>query len=183
MMARSNFPAPAIPVDVILPRIIQQCLCEGDAWNLALESNFVNVQFRAHQIYCLHTSAFSMFHKRLAVKVITHAFDVQPKDVRRPVEKADAISRARGEHPALEEDIEQQLIDWIMKNVQNHTAVNRTELLHYYRETFGAAVTAGCVDSLLLRHELGPLNTIGRPQEHRHLNSAFVSRYNDGISQ
>jgi hypothetical protein len=49
----------------------------------------------------------------------------------------------RGEHPELEVDTEQQLIDWVTKNTQKHTAINRTELLHYCGETFGAAVTPG----------------------------------------
>jgi hypothetical protein len=79
----------------------------------------------------------------LAVKVITCALDVQPKDVCHALEKSETILKGRGEHPALEVDTEQHLIDWITKNAQNHTAFNRTEPLHYCGETFGAAVTPG----------------------------------------
>jgi hypothetical protein len=82
----------------------------------------------------------------LAGKAIAHTFDLQSKDVRSASEEGDAISRGRGEHPAFKEDIGQQLIDWITKNAQNRTTVNRTELFHYCRETFEAAVTAGWVD-------------------------------------
>jgi hypothetical protein len=56
-MTRSNSPAPAIPLEVILPRIIQQCLCEGDP--------------------C----------RGLAVKSLARAFEVQPKDIRQALEK------------------------------------------------------------------------------------------------
>jgi hypothetical protein len=63
------------------------------------------------------------------------------------LQKGETIPKGRGEHPALEVDTEQHLIYWITKNVQNHTAVNRTELLHYCGETFEAAVTPGWVDS------------------------------------
>jgi hypothetical protein len=142
-MTRSNPPVPAIPLEVILPRITQQCLCKGDACELALDSNFVNAQFLAHQIYYFHTSGLNRLHRRLAVKAIARAFDVQPKDARHALEKGEAIPKGRGEHPTLEVDTEQYLIDWITKNAQNHTAVNWTELLHYYSETFGAAVTPG----------------------------------------
>jgi hypothetical protein len=127
--------------------MIQQCLCEGDACGLALDSNFVNARFRAHQIYYLHTFGLNRLHTRLAVKAITHAFDVQPKDVRHPLEKGETIPKGRGEHPALEMDTKQHLIPWITKNVRNYTTVNRSELLHYCGETFGAAVTLGLVDS------------------------------------
>jgi hypothetical protein len=103
------------------------------------------------------------------VKAITHAFDVQPKDIHHDLEKGNAIPTGRREHPVLEEDIEQQLIDWITKNVQNHNAVNRTEPLYYCRETFAAAVTAGWVDSLELRYKLGLSETTSRLRKTRDL--------------
>jgi hypothetical protein len=137
------------PLEVILPRIIQQCLCEGDACELALDNNFVNARFRAHQIYYLYTFRLNRLHRRLVVKVIARAFDVQLKDVRHALEKGETIPKTRGKYPALEVDTEQHLIDWITKNAQNHTAVIRTELLHDCGETFGAAVTPGWVDSFL----------------------------------
>jgi hypothetical protein len=91
------------------------------------------------------------------MKGIARAFGIQPKDVRYALEKGNAILRVRGEHPALEVGIVHPLIDWITSNAQNHTTVNRTELLHYYRETFGAA---GWVDSFLIRHKLELPQTI-----------------------
>jgi hypothetical protein len=121
-MIRSNSPAPTIPLEVILSCIIQQCLCEGAACELVLDGNFVNAQFRVHQIYYLHTFGFNRLHRRLAVKVIARAFDVQPKDVRHALEKGETIPKGRAEHPVLEVDTEQHLIDWITKTAQNHTA-------------------------------------------------------------
>jgi hypothetical protein len=89
-----------------LPRIIQQCLCEGDICELALDSNFVNARFQAHQIYYLHVFGLNRLHGRLAVKVIARVFDLQPKDVRYALEKSETIPRGRGEHLALEVDTE-----------------------------------------------------------------------------
>jgi hypothetical protein len=154
---------------VILPRTIQQYLCEGDACELSLDNNFVNARFRAHQIYYLHTFGLNRLYRRLAVKAIARAFDVQPKDARHALEKSEAIPKGSGEHPALEVDTEQHLIAWITKNAQNHTAINRTELLHYCGETFGAAVTPGWVDSFLFRHKLELSEAISRPQENPRL--------------
>jgi hypothetical protein len=115
-MTRSNSPTLAIPLEVILPRIIQQCLCEGDACELVLDSNFFNARFRAHHIYYLHTFGLKRLHRRLAVKAIACAFDVQPKNVRHALEKGETIPKGCGEYPALEVDTEQHLIDWIRKN-------------------------------------------------------------------
>jgi hypothetical protein len=103
------------------------------------------------------------------MKAIACAFDLQLKDVRHAFEKGDTIPRGRGEHLALEEDIEQQLTDWIAKNSQNHTAINQTELPHYCRGTFRAVVTAGWVDSFFLRHKLELSEMISRPQENPRL--------------
>jgi hypothetical protein len=75
----------------------------------------------------------------VAVNAIARTFDVQPKDVRHALEKGETSPKGRGRHPALEVDTEQYLIDRITKNAQRHTAINRTELLHYCGETYGAA--------------------------------------------
>jgi hypothetical protein len=83
----------------------------------------------------------------LAVKAIARAFDIQPKDVRHPLENGETIPKGRRDHPALEVETEQHLIEGITKNAQNHAAVNRTELLHYCSETFGGAVPPWWVDS------------------------------------
>jgi hypothetical protein len=96
------------------------------------------------------------------MKTIAPAFDFQPRYICHALEKDDAIPRGYGEHPAVEEDIEQQLIDWITKNAQSHTAVNRTELFRYWRQTFTAMVTAGWADFLSLPHKHDASNRYGR---------------------
>jgi hypothetical protein len=106
---------------------------------LALNSNFINARFRAHFIYYLHTFGLNRLYKRLAVKAIARYFDVQSKDVRDALEKGETTPNGRAEHSALEVDTKQYMIDWITKNAQNHTTVNRTELLHYCDETFGGS--------------------------------------------
>ena len=164
-MARSNSPALAIPLDVILPRIIRECLCEGDACDLALDDNFVNAHFRAHQIFYLYSFAQNTLRRKLSIKAIARVFEIQPKDVRHALAKGDAIPKGRGEHPALEDDTAKQLLQWILKNAQNHAPVNRTKVLHYCRETLRAAVTEGWVDSFLIHHTTQLFETTSLPQE------------------
>jgi hypothetical protein len=99
------------------------------------------------------------------VKAIARAFDVQFKDVRHALENGETIPKGRAEHPVFEVDTEQYMIEWITKNAQNHTTVNRTELLHYCGETFGAAVTPRWANSFLFRHKLEQSETIRRPHK------------------
>jgi hypothetical protein len=42
---------------------------------------------------------------------VARAFDVQPIDVRHALEKGETIPKVRGEHPGLEVDTKQHLID------------------------------------------------------------------------
>jgi hypothetical protein len=168
-MARSNSPALAIPLDVIFPRIIRECLCEGNACDLALDDNFVNAYFHAHQIFHLQSFAQNKLRKALSIKASARVFEIQPKDVRNALAKSETIRKGRGEHPALEDDTEKRLLKWITKNAQNHAPVNRMEVLHYCRETLSAAVTEGWVDSFLIRHQTDRFETTRRPQENPRL--------------
>jgi hypothetical protein len=63
----------------------------------------------------LHTFRLNRLHRRLAVKIVACAFEVQPKDVRHALEKGEIIPKGCGEYPALEVDTEQHLIDQITK--------------------------------------------------------------------
>jgi hypothetical protein len=49
-VAWSDSPARTIPVDVVLPRMIQQCLFDGGTWGLALDDLFANPPLCMHQI-------------------------------------------------------------------------------------------------------------------------------------
>jgi hypothetical protein len=55
------------------------------------------------------------------------------------------------------------------QNAQKHIVVNRTELLHYYRETFSAAITKEWVDPFLRRRNAKLLKTASRTQENPRL--------------
>jgi surface antigen len=66
-------------------------------------------------------------HIRSPIIIIAAAFNVQPKDIRHALRKGDAIPKEFGEHRALEYDTEERRVEWVKKNVENRTAVNRTE--------------------------------------------------------
>jgi hypothetical protein len=114
-MAGSNSPAHAIPLDDILPRIMRECRCEGDACNLALDDNFVDAHFRADQRFNLQSYARNKLRKELFIKAIARLFEIQPKDVRNALAKGDAIPKGRAEHPALEDTTEKRLPEWMSK--------------------------------------------------------------------
>jgi hypothetical protein len=129
----------------------------------------VNAQFRSHQISDLHTFALDKFHRRLSIKGIRRAVNLQPKAVRHALQKSSAIPKRHGEHPAVEDNTEEGLPEWVKMNAQHRTAVNRTEVLYDYRETFGAGVTDGWVGTFPGRGEAELFEMVGRPRENPRL--------------
>jgi hypothetical protein len=75
------------------------------------------------------------------LRAISRAFEVQLKTVRHALAKGGALPKGRGEHHAVEDDPEERLLEWIPKNAQNHTPVNRTEAFRDCCETLNAAIT------------------------------------------
>jgi hypothetical protein len=86
-MTRSNSLVTVIPLEVILLRIIQQCLCEGNACELAISGA---------SFYYLHAFRLKRLHRGLAVKTIARAFDIELKDIRHALEKSETIPKGRG---------------------------------------------------------------------------------------
>jgi hypothetical protein len=87
-MVSWNSSASSTPLHVILRRIIQECLCKGDACGLTPCRKFMNTQFPWHQIFYLHTFAMDKLHIRLPIKAIAGALNLQPRNIRHALQKA-----------------------------------------------------------------------------------------------
>jgi hypothetical protein len=168
-MEESDGPAPAIDPSRLLPNIIRHCLSEGDASDLALDPKFMNARFRAHQIVRLMEFASLKLHTKLSISSVARAFEVSHSAVSRANFRGYQDPPGRGRHHELDPDAEQQMIDWIAKKAANHTAVNRTELLHECIERFGKSITRGWIDSFVTRHSEQLFETKSVPQENPRL--------------
>jgi hypothetical protein len=144
--------APAANPSKVLLNIIRDCLLEGDASHLALDSVFMNARFRAHQIVQLIEFASVELHIALSVKSVAREFDLSHSAVTRAKLRGYDISPARGRHREFPTNAEQELVDWIAQKAANHTTINRTELLHECVQRFGKSITRGWVNSFLPRH-------------------------------
>jgi hypothetical protein len=135
--------APAVDPSTLLPGIIRHCLSEGDAASLALDRQFMNARFRAHQIARLVEFCSSNLTITFSTRSIARAFGVKQLAVTRASLRGYEDPPGRGRHRALDSDSERDLIAWITQKAANNTAVNKTELLHQCTTRFGAHITRG----------------------------------------
>jgi hypothetical protein len=68
--------------------MIQECLCQGDTYDVTLWGKSVIEQSRGHQIFHLRTAALNKLCERFPVQVIARAFNLKPKDTRHVVKPA-----------------------------------------------------------------------------------------------
>jgi hypothetical protein len=144
-------PAPAVDPTELLPNIVRYCLSEGDASRLALDTQFMNARFRAHQILRLIGCASTELHITLSARNVARAFETGLSVVKRAQLRGYDGPPIRGRHPELAADAEKQLVDWITAKAANNVVVNRTELLHECNERFWKSITRGWVGSFLAR--------------------------------
>jgi hypothetical protein len=143
----------ALPVDptILLPRIIQYYLSEGQAADGALDPQFMNAGCRAHQIMRLMEFSSTELDFKLSIWLVAHRFNIDHSAVKQVLLRAYEDAPGRGRHRELLPEVGHSLVKWIAKKVYDNKAVNRTKLLNYGVTTVGTAITRGCVDSFMSR--------------------------------
>lgn len=168
-MEDADGPAPPIDPSILLPDIVRYCLSDGEAARLALDAQFMNARFRAHQIVRLAEFAFTELDIALSKRSIARAFGISHPAVTRAQLRGYEDPPATGRHHELAPPEELDLIDWITRKALNHVAVNKTELLHECNERFGRTITRGWVNSFVRRHSDKLFQTKSIPQENPRL--------------
>jgi hypothetical protein len=136
-------PPLAIDPTTLLSNIVRYCLSEGQATGLALDNQFMNARYHAHQIVCLFEFASTQRYIELSARTIVRAFEVSHTVVARAELRGYDDPPARGRHRELSADCEQELVEWLAKKAANHRVMNRTELLHECTERFGKSILRG----------------------------------------
>jgi hypothetical protein len=72
-------PALAIDPTALLSNIVRYCLSEGQAADLALDGQFINARYCAHQIVFLFEFASTQLHIELSARAVARAFEVNPR--------------------------------------------------------------------------------------------------------
>jgi hypothetical protein len=120
-------PAPALNPFQLIPNIIRYCLTEGDNARLALDPVFMSATFRAHQIVRLFRFGSDVLQISLPIRAVARAFETDHSVVKRARIRGYEESPARGRHPELERELEQELVEWITSKASDNKAVTRTE--------------------------------------------------------
>jgi hypothetical protein len=120
--------SPALVIDLtpLLSNIVRYCLSEGQAADFALDDQFMNARYRAHQIVCLFEFASTQLHIELSTRPVARAFEVGHTVVARAELRGYDDPPARGRHHELSADCHQELVEWLANKAANHRAVNRT---------------------------------------------------------
>jgi hypothetical protein len=83
------------------------------------------------------------YHKYLSNHALSRTLEVEAEPI------CKALKDIPHRYPALEPDLECNLLISITQKGENTIAVNRARFLHYCQEGYNAALTRGWVDSFL----------------------------------
>jgi hypothetical protein len=109
-MQNAVSPALAIDPTSLFSNIVCHSLSEGQAADLALDDQFMNARYRAHQIGRLFEFASTQLHIELPARAVARAFEVSDTAVPRAELRGDDDLPAPGRHHELSADCEQQLV-------------------------------------------------------------------------
>jgi hypothetical protein len=155
----------AIDPTPLLSNNVRYCLSEGQAADLALDDQFMNARYRAHQTVRLFEFASTQLHIVLSARVIVRDFEVSHIVVARAELTGYDDPPVHGCHRQISANCEQELVECLVNKAVNYRAVNQMELLHECTERFGKSITRGLVDSFITRHAYQLFETKNIPQE------------------
>jgi hypothetical protein len=91
-------------------------MSDGQAADLALDQQFMNARYCAHQIVRLMEFSSTALQIKLSIRSVAHTFDIDHSVVKRTFRHGYEGAPGRGQHRELSAGIEQALVEWITKN-------------------------------------------------------------------
>jgi hypothetical protein len=177
-MSGESAAEPALLIDLILPRLEQFCFLGKVCQFLREDSDFRRLEFRCHQIAHVKNIAESRYNIPVTINALTRAFDCPRSRVQAALAHGLDEPGQRGEHAALDQDREQQILDWIRQNAEQSTSVTKTEIMDHCTAEFEIKFTRRWVNSFILRHLDDVIQRNSAPQEEQRLPvpRAFLQR-------
>jgi hypothetical protein len=133
-MTEAHGHVPPIDLPTFLPQIIRYCLSAGQTADLALDTQFVNARYRAHQMVPLMEFSSTELHFNFFIRSVARAFNIAHCAVKRALLRGSEDPPGRRRHRELSPENEHALVEWIAKKVHNNTAVTRTITELLYRD-------------------------------------------------
>jgi hypothetical protein len=103
-------PSP-VNLSVLLGQIVRYCLSDGQAADLALDQQFMNTRYRAHQIVRLMEFLSTALQIKLLIRSVTRAFNIDHSAVKRVILRGYEDPAGRERHRELSAEIEQALVE------------------------------------------------------------------------
>jgi hypothetical protein len=88
----------------------------------------------------------------VSINALTRAFGCPRSRVQAVLARGLNEPGQRGKHLALDQDREQQILDWIQQNAGEDTAITRGEIMDYCTSQFKITSTREWVNSFVLRY-------------------------------
>jgi hypothetical protein len=109
--------------------------------------------------------AESCYNIPVSINALTRVFECPRSRIQAALAHGLDEPGQRGKPIALDEDREQQILDWIQQNAEENTPVTRGEGMCYCTSQFKIKSTRGLVNSLGLRHSDEGIQTKSGAQE------------------
>jgi hypothetical protein len=168
-MSEDTAAAPAIPLETLIPRIVQHCLSARSARLLERDVEFRGLRFRCHQIYYFHNFATTELQIPISIRALMHAFDCVRDRVTQALLHGLEPPETRGRHPALDDDVERAVLLWITENAMKSSALTARDVREHIANRHQLSVTRGWVNSFIGRHSEELCRVKSVPQEAQRL--------------
>jgi hypothetical protein len=104
-------PAPPVDPSIRLEQIVRYCLSDGQAANLALDQQFMDARYRAHQIMRLMEFSSSASQIKLSIRPAAWAFNIDHFAIKCAILRSYADPPGRRRHRKLSAEINQTLVE------------------------------------------------------------------------
>jgi hypothetical protein len=172
-MSQSTPAAPAIPLDILLPRLEESCIPRHLCQLLRKDPTFQQIQFRCQQIYYVRDIAEGQHQIPISISALARAFDCPRSSVQSALAHGLEPPGERGKHNTLDADLEQQILDWIEQKAEQSTPVGKREIKDYCTTELKVPTTRGWVNSFVIRHSDRIFKTKSAPQEQQLVEHTF----------
>jgi hypothetical protein len=115
-MTEACGPAPPINIPALLPQITRYCLSAGQTADLALDTQFVNARYRAHQMVRLMEFSSTDLRLNLSIWSVVRVFNISQGAVKRAPLRGYEDSPGRGRHREFSREDEHALVKWIARS-------------------------------------------------------------------
>jgi hypothetical protein len=151
-VSESTAAALAIPIALLLPDLMQNCVDARAARVLAHDENFAVLQFQCQQIYYVYDFVTSRLEIPISPSARTRGFSCKRDRIMSALAHGLEAPEMRARHPGLAEDREREILGWIEKCATKSRPITRLNLREHVATEYDVPAKRGWVNSFIRRH-------------------------------